>query len=136
MQITKPLKIKFDETNRVKTSSGEFLELISWKENKDLAVGIGIHKTRFPSQGYICSKKVDEIVLLLDGKGRVVVNLKGKNKAFELEKDAIIFIPKNSPFFFIPTPYIKILTATGPAWYPKQQSGLDYRRKESGRIIL
>ena len=50
--MLKPMLIKRDETNRVKTSSGEFLEYISWKQSKELGIGVGIHKTRFPKVGF------------------------------------------------------------------------------------
>jgi len=75
---------------------------------------------------------VNEIVMLLEGSGSVVVN----DKEFVLEKEAIMFIPKGTSFFFEPISFMKILSATGPAWFPRQQDGLDYRRKESGRMIL
>ncbi len=55
MDLTKPLLIKKDETNRVTTSSGSFLEYVSWKQCKELGVGIGIHKTRFPKEGFLKS---------------------------------------------------------------------------------
>ncbi|MEK6959921.1 MAG: hypothetical protein AABX47_02015 [Nanoarchaeota archaeon] len=136
MATIKPMLIRRSETNRIRTSSGEFLEYISWRENKDLAVGIGVHNSRFPRQGYIISKKVDEAVLLLKGKGAVVVIIGGKELRMDLEKDAVAFIPKNTPFYFDPSPKMEIFSATGPAWYPKQQQGLDYRRKQSGRMII
>ena len=132
MEIKKPILIKRNETNRVKTSSGEFLEYISWKENKELAVGIGIHNSRFPKEGYIKSSKSNEAVLLLNGSGDLVT----ENDRFKLEKDAVCFIPKGTSFYFDPKPKIEIFSSTGPAWFPKQQKGLDYRRKTSGRIII
>ena len=134
--INKPIMIKRDETNCVKTSSGEFLEYISWKENKDFAVGIGIHNKRFPEQGFLVSKKVDEAIILLKGKGSVIIQEDNKEKRFVLEKDAVIFIPRGTPFSFDPDPSMEIFSVTCPAWHPKQQTGLDYRRKESGRLIL
>jgi len=136
MYVQKPLLIKRDDANIVKTSSGEFIEFISWKENKDLAVGIGIHKKRFPAEGYLISKKVDEIIILNKGSGSIIVRQKDQDQKFVLEKDAIMFIPKGTAFYFMPTPEMEIISATGPAWYPKQQSGLDYKRKETGRMIL
>jgi len=136
MEITKPMLIKREETNKIKTSSGEFLEYISWKQCKELAVGIGIHNKRFPHEGYIKSKKVNEMVLLLKGAGSIVVKEKNKEISLELEKDSIAFIPKNTEFYFDPKPTMEILSSTGPAWFPKQQTGLDYKRKESGRMIL
>ena len=78
MELTKPLLIKRTDTNKIKTSSGEFLEYISWKQCKDLAVGIGVHNKRFPNEGYLVSKKVNEIVMLLKGKGSIVVNINNK----------------------------------------------------------
>src|SRR3989344_7691928 len=136
MELTKPLLIKRTDTNKIKTSSGEFLEYISWKQCKDLAVGIGVHNKRFPNEGYLVSKKVNEIVMLLKGKGSIVVNINNKEERLVLEPEAISFIPKNVPFYFDPDPSMEILSSTGPAWFPKQQSGLDYKRKESGRMIL
>ena len=132
MEITKPLLIKKDETNVVKTSSGSFSEYISWKQCKDLGVGIAVHKSRFPLEGFLVSKKVTEIVMLLEGAGSVFVN----GNEFKLVREAVMFIPKGSEFYFVPSPEMKILSITGPAWYPRQQTGLDYRRKESGRMIL
>ncbi len=131
-----PLLIRRNDTNKVITSSGEFLEFISWKESKDLAVGIGIHNKRFPEEGYLVSKKVDEIIILKKGAGSIVVSIDGKDKHLVLEEDAIAFIPKGTPFYFKPNPSMEIWSATGPAWHPKQQSGLDYKRKETGRMIL
>ena len=136
MELTKPLLIKRTDTNKIKTSSGEFLEYISWKQCKDLAVGIGVHNKRFPNEGYLVSKKVNEIVMLLKGKGSIVVNINNKEERLVLEPEAIAFIPKNVPFYFDPDPSMEILSSTGPAWFPKQQSGLDYKRRESGRMIL
>jgi hypothetical protein len=136
MEINKPILIKRNETNSVKTSSGEFLEYISWKQCKQLGVGIGIHKKRFPKQGYLQNKKVDEIIMLLSGKGSIIIKDNDKEKKYSLSQYAVMFIPKNCLFCFLPEPEMEILSATGPAWYPKQQSGLDYRRKEKGRIIL
>lgn len=136
MAMMQPVLIRRSETNRIMTSSGEFLEYVSWRENKDLAVGIGIHNSRFPKQGYITSKKVDEAVLLLKGEGAIVACIDGKDVRMDLEKDAVGFIPRNTPFYFDPNPRMEIFSATGPAWYPKQQPGLDYRRKQSGRMIL
>src|SRR3989338_5365033 len=66
MELTKPLLIKRTDTNKIKTSSGEFLEYISWKKCKDLAIGVGVHNSRFPHEGYLVSKKVNEIVMLLN----------------------------------------------------------------------
>ena len=134
--INKPLMIKKDEINKVKTSSGEFLEYISWKECKELAVGIGIHNSRFPQEGYLLSKKLNEIIFLLEGAGSIVIKENDQEKHFQLEPDAIVFIPKCTEFYFNPQPRIKILSATGPAWYPQQQKGLDYKRKSKGRMIL
>ena len=136
MEITNPVLIKREETNSVKTSSGEFLEYISWKQCKQLGLGIGIHKKRFPKDGYLQSKKVDEAVMLLNGKGSIIIKSGEREKKFPLCQHAIMFIPKMTLFCFSPEPEMEILSATGPAWFPKQQSGLDYRRKESGRIIL
>jgi hypothetical protein len=136
MELDKPIIIRREETNRIATSSGEFLEYISWKQCKELGFGIGVHRSRFPKEGYIVSNKVNEIIFLLKGSGNIVVQKKGAEERLRLEKEAIAFIPKKTPFFFEPTPSMEILSATGPAWYPKQQSGLDYRRKESGRMIL
>ncbi|GEM_PF-6703642 len=136
MKLTKPIKIKRDETNKVKTSSGEFLEYISWKECKELAFGIAIHEKRFPSQGYLLSKKVDEVIFLLSGSGRVVVKEENSDRKFSLELHSVMFIPKGTSFYFEPNPKMEIISATSPAWYPKQQKGLDYRRSESGRLIL
>ena len=136
MQIEKPILIKRNETNRVKTSSGEFLEYLSWKQNKELGVGIGIHQSRFPKEGFLINKKSDEVVVLLKGAGEVVIKEEDKEKKFILEKEAVMFIPKKTEFYFNPQPEMEILSTTSPAWKPKQQSGLDYRRKESGRMIL
>lgn len=136
MNINKPLMIKRNETNRIKTSSGEFLEYISWKQCKELAVGIGIHTSRFPKEGYLMNKKVNEIIFLLKGKGNIVTKNGEQEKRFNLEPDAIVFIPQGTFFYFDPKPEMEIFSATGPGWFPKQQSGLDYRRKESGRMIL
>jgi len=136
MDLNKPLKIKKNETNRIKTSSGDFFEYISWKQCKDLAVGIGVHNCRFPQQGYLISKIVNEVIFLLNGSGDIVVKDGNQDKRFSLEKDAIIFIPKKTPFYFDPKPQMEIFSATGPGWFPKQQLGLDYSRKESGRMIL
>jgi len=132
MEITKPILIKKDETNKVVTSSGEFLEYISWKQCRELGVGIAVHRSRFPASGILISKKVNEIVMLLEGSGSVVVD----GSEFVLEKEAVMFIPKGSSFYFEPSGEMKILSMTGPAWFPRQQKGLDYRRKESGRLIL
>lgn len=128
--------VKRKETNKVITSSGKFLEYFSWRECKDLAIGIGIHNKRFPATGYLMSKKVDEMVMLLKGKGSVVIKTKEGEERFTLQKQAIVFIPKNHAFFFDPSPVMEILSATGPAWHPKQQAGLDYKRKDAGRMIL
>src|SRR3989344_9585939 len=136
MELNKPIMIRRNETNKVKTSSSEFLEYISWKQCKDLAVGIGIHNQRFPKEGFLVSKKVNEIIMLLNGSGSIVVNVNNKEERFVLEYEAIVFVPKNTPFYFDPNPSMEIFSSTGPAWFPKQQSGLDYRRKESGRLIL
>ena len=147
MLIQKPILIKRNETNRVKTSSGEFLEYLSWKQSKYLGVGVGIHKSRFPKEGFLINHKSDEVVVLLKGAGEVIIKeeriggecigkkLNQENK-FTLEKEAVMFIPKKTEFYFNPQPEMEILSATSPAWNPKQQSGLDYRRKESGRMIL
>ena len=134
--LNKPLMVKRKETNKVCTSSGEFLEYFSWRECKDLALGIGIHRKRFPATGYLVSKKVDEMVMLLKGKGSVIVKTKEGDQRFVLQKQSVVFIPKNHPFFFDPSPNMEILSATGPAWTPKQQTGLDYKRKDAGRMIL
>lgn len=136
MELTKPMIIKRNETNKIATSSGEFLEYISWKQCKELAVGIGVHNCRFPKQGFLVSNKVNEMIWLLKGAGSIVVKQGTKEQKLLLEKDALVFIPKKIPFYFEPEPSMEILSATGPAWYPKQQKGLDYRRKESGRMIL
>ena len=136
MILNKPILIKKNQTNIVKTSSGKFKEYVSWKQSKDIGIGIATHKTRFPKDGYLKSLKVDECILLLDGNGRVIVKTNDEEQTFDLEKEAILFIPKNTMFYFEPLPKMKILSATGPAWYPRQQKGLDYRRKESGRMIL
>jgi len=136
MEINKPMLIKREETNTVKTSSGEFLEYVSWRQCKQLGIGIGIHKKRFPKQGYLQNKKVEEIIMLLNGKGAIIVKEVDKEKRYNLSQHAVMFLPKNTLFCFLPEPEMEILSATGPAWYPKQQTGLDYRRKESGRIIL
>jgi len=136
MLIQKPILIKRSETNRIKTSSGEFLEYLSWKQNKELGVGIGVHKSRFPKVGFLVNKKSDEIVVLLKGAGEIIIKGENSEKKFVLEKEAVMFIPKKTEFYFNPQPEMEILSATSPAWNPKQQSGLDYKRNESGRMIL
>lgn len=136
MEIKKAILIQRNETNRIRTSSGEFLEFLSWKQNKNLGIGIGIHHQRFPKEGFLLSKKVDEAVILLEGKGSIIIHENNHEQRFILGPESVMFIPKNSAFCFSPEPSMEILSVTNPAWYPKQQSGLDYRRKESGRVIL
>ena len=136
MEIKKPIVIRRNETNKVTTSSGEFLEYISWKQCKELAVGIGVHNSRFPKQGFLVNNKVNEMIWLLRGAGSIIVKQGEEEQKLCLEKDTLVFIPKKTLFYFAPEPSMEILSATGPAWYPKQQTGLDYRRKESGRMIL
>ena len=80
--------------------------------------------------------KSDEVIVLIKGAGEVVIKLDNSEKKFVLEREAVMFIPKKTEFYFDPQPEMEVLSATSPAWNPKQQTGLDYRRKESGRMIL
>lgn len=82
------------------------------------------------------SKKSNEAVMLLKGAGSIIVKEGEKESAIRLKKGAVAFIPKGTEFCFSPSPSMEILSATGPAWYPKQQAGLDYRRKNGGKMIL
>ena len=59
-----------------------------------------------------------------------------KDKLQNIGHEIVGFIPKGIGFYFDPNPSMEILSSTGPAWYPKQQTGLDYKRKEAGRLIL
>ncbi len=74
--------------------------------------------------------------MLLSGKGEIVVKHEDRIERITLKEKAVLFIPKLTEFYFNPQPEMEIFSATGPAWNPRQQKGLDYRRKESGRMIL
>jgi len=83
-------------------------------KDKDISAAFVEIKGRYPDEGQVTNEIVKELVFVLGGKGKIVID----NKEHELsEGDSILIIPKQK-YFFDGT--LELIVSCSPAWYQEQ----------------
>lgn len=83
-------------------------------KDKDINVAFIEIKGRYPDNGFATNEKVKELVFVVKGKGKIVVD--GKEQILG-EQDALLILP-NEKYFFQGN--LKLIETCRPAWYPEQ----------------
>lgn len=83
--------------------------------DKDINIAEILINGRYPDTGRVVNKKVKEIVFVIDGEGKIIV----EGKEYKLKKgDSILVLPKQKYFF--QGDNLRIISACSPAWWPEQ----------------
>ena len=86
--------------------------------DKDLNIALIEINGKYPDEGEVTNEVVKEIVFVVKGKGKIVVDK--KEYAVE-EGDAVLILPKQRYFF---NGALEILVSCSPAWYLEQHKQL------------
>jgi len=82
--------------------------------DKDINVTFIEIEGRYPDKGYVSNEAVKEIVFVVEGKGKIVI----EKEEHEVEEgDAVLILPKKRYFF---NGNFKLLVPCSPTWYPEQ----------------
>jgi alkylated DNA repair dioxygenase AlkB len=82
--------------------------------DKDINGAVGIINGRYPDKGRVVNTVCKELVYVLSGTGRVVI----EGKEINFKEGDLILIEPNEKYFWEGS--FKIFMPCAPAWYPEQ----------------
>lgn len=88
-------------------------------EDKDINVAFVEIDGRYPDKGFVTNDAVKEIVFVVEGEGRIVIEDEGHELK---EGDVVLILPKKKYFF---DGKMKLVVPCSPAWYPEQHKNTD-----------
>jgi mannose-6-phosphate isomerase-like protein (cupin superfamily) len=87
--------------------------------DKDLNIALVEIRGRYPDSGVVINEVVKELIFVIEGKGKIVID----NKEYQLnEEDSLIILPKQKYYW---EGNLKLLITCNPSWYPEQHKHID-----------
>ena len=90
-------------------------------EDKDINIAYGKIKNQHPLQGKLTNEVCKEILYIISGTGKVIVEDKEYVVA---EGDAILILP-GQKFYYKDCNELHVIASCTPAWYPEQHKQVD-----------
>ena len=88
-------------------------------DDKDIDIAYIEINGRYPEKGFAMNENVKQIVLVIDGQGKIVID----KKEYPIEEgDAVLILP-NQKYFFEDN--FKLAVSCNPAWNPAQNKTLE-----------
>ncbi|QQS39119.1 AraC family ligand binding domain-containing protein [Candidatus Woesebacteria bacterium] len=103
-----------------KFQNSRYCEVLEYGLNdKDINAALVTITGRYPDKGYTVNKACKELVLVIAGRGKVVI----EEKVFQLRKGSVILIEPGEKFFW--EGRLTMFMPCTPAWYPAQHIKVD-----------
>jgi len=87
--------------------------------DRDINIAFIKIKGRYPDKGQVTNEVVKELIFVVKGKGKIVIDKKEHNLE---EGDSVIILPKQKYSF---NGMLELIVSCSPAWYPEQHKHID-----------